>query len=92
MRYACGTCRKKFRTEGALEMHNQSKHKARIVTRAAPKKGPRGALRTIALAFCGCLLALVFAGSLLWATNTQFARDATPKVMKAVSGVVAWRQ
>jgi Zinc-finger of C2H2 type len=91
MRYACGACRKKFRTEGALEMHNQSKHKARIVAPAAPRNAPRGALRIIALSFFGCLLALVFAGGLLWGSNTQFAKDATPKVMKAVSSVAAWR-
>ena len=92
MRYACSACRKKFRTEGALEMHNQSKHKARMVARAAPEKAPRGALRIVALSFCGCLLALVVAGGALWASNTQFAKDATPKVIKAVSGGVAWRQ
>ena len=91
MRYACTDCRKKFRTEGALEMHDRSKHGARMASRAA-HKAPRSALRTVALSFCGCLLALVFAGGLLWASNTQFAKDATPKVIKAVSGVVAWRQ
>ena len=91
MRYACSTCRKKFRTEGALEMHNQSKHSARTVARV-PEKAPRGALRIVALSFCGCLLALVCTGGLLWASNTQCAKDATPKVIKAVSGVVAWRQ
>ena len=84
MRYACSTCRKKFRTEGALEMHNQSKHKAHVASRSAPKKAQRSALSTVALSFCGTLLALVFAGGLLWATNTQFAKDATPKVVKAV--------
>ena len=62
------------------------------MARAGPEKTPRGALRIVALSFCGCLLALVFAGGLLWASNTQFAGDATPKVIKAVSGVMAWRQ
>jgi hypothetical protein len=91
MRYACNDCRKKFRSEGALEMHNQSKHRAQVVRRAAPKR-QRSALGIIGLSFCGTLLALVVAGGLLWASDTQFARDATPKVIKAVSGVVAWRQ
>jgi hypothetical protein len=93
MRYACSTCRKKFRTEGALEMHNQSKHREPIVARAALKKrAQRSAVATVGLSFCGTLLALAFAGGLLWASNTPFARDATPKVIKAVSSVVAWRQ
>lgn len=91
MKYVCTTCRKKFRSEGALEMHNQSKHKARMVARA-PKKAPRGALRTVALSFCGSLLALAAAVGVLFASNTEFAKDATPRVIKAVSGVVAWRQ
>ena len=91
MRYACTDCRKKFRTEGALEMHNQSKHRARIASRS-PEKAPRGALRIVALSFCGCLLALVVAAGALWASDSQFAKDATPKVIKAVSGAVAWRQ
>lgn len=90
MRYACKDCRKKFRTEGALEMHNQSKHREPIVARAAPKrKTQRSALSS--LSFCGATLALVCAGGLPWASDTQFA-NATPKVIKAVSGVVAWRQ
>jgi hypothetical protein len=93
MRYACSTCRKKFRTEGALEMHNQSKHQVPIVARSAPKaRQQRSALGTFALGFSGALLALAFAGGLLWVSDTQAARDMTPQVMKAVSGVVAWRQ
>lgn len=74
-------------------MHNRSKHKDQMLARGASKrKAQRSALATVALGFCGCLLALVFAGGLLWASNSQFARDATPKVIKAVSDVVAWRQ
>lgn len=93
MRYACKDCRKKFRSEGALEMHNQSKHRDPIVVRAAPKrKTQRSALGIIGLSFCGSIMAMVFAAGLLWATNTQAARDATPKVIKAVTGVVAWLQ
>ena len=93
MRYACSTCRKKFRTEGALEMHNQSKHREPIVARAAPKtRTQRSALGISGLSFCGATLALACAAGLLWASDSQFARDATPKVIKAVSGVVAWRQ
>jgi hypothetical protein len=93
MRYACKDCRKKFRTEGALEMHNQSKHREPIVARAAPKaKTQRSALGIIGLSFCGSMLALALAGGILWASNSQYARDATPKVIKAVSNVVAWRQ
>ena len=93
MRYACSTCRKKFRTEGAMEMHNQSKHRAQVISRAAPKaRTQRSALSIIGLSFCGATLALACAGGMLWASDTQFARDATPRVIKAVSGVVAWRQ
>jgi hypothetical protein len=93
MRYACSTCRKKFRTEGALEMHNQSRHREPIVARAAPKtKTQRSALGIIGLSFCGSMLALGLVGSILWVSDTQFARDTTPKVIKAVSSVVAWRQ
>ena len=91
MRYACTDCRKKFRTEGALEMHDRSKHGAGMASRLQTK-APRSALRTVGLSFCGCLLALVVAAGALWASNSQFAKDATPKVIKAVSGVVAWRQ
>lgn len=93
MRYACNDCRKKFRSEGALEMHNQSKHREQVIARAAPgTRTQRSALGIIGLSFCGAMLALVLAGGLLWASDTQFARDATPKVIKAVSAVVAWRQ
>ena len=84
MRYACSTCRKKFRTEGALEMHNQAKHKASVRVSRVPEGDAISALRTVAFGFCGCLLALVFALAALFATNTQFAKDATPKVVKAV--------
>ena len=36
MKFACKTCHKKFRSEGALEMHNNSKHRSQVqvVTRA----------------------------------------------------------
>ena len=85
MRYACGDCRKKFRSAGALEMHNQAKHKASVRVSRVPAEATRlSALRTVAFGFCGCLLALVVALAALFATNTQFAKDATPKVAKAV--------
>ena len=93
MRYACSTCRKKFRTEGAMEMHNQSKHREQVISRAAPKaRTQRSALSIIGLSFCGATLALACAAGVLWASDSQFARDATPKVIKAVSAVVAGRQ
>ena len=42
MRFACNECRKKFRTEGALEMHNQSKHREPIVARQHRRRGRNG--------------------------------------------------
>jgi hypothetical protein len=76
-----------------MEMHNQSKHREPVISRAAPgARRQRSALSIIGLSFCGATLAMACAGGLLWASDTQFARDATPKVIKAVSGVVAWRQ
>ena len=53
MRYACGACRKKFRTEGALEMHNQSKHKARIT------QGQRSSLLVPVVSISICQIAAV---------------------------------
>jgi hypothetical protein len=65
-------------------MHNQAKHKASVRVSRVPKATRSSALRTVAFGFCGCLLALVVALAALFATNTQFAKDATPKVVKAV--------
>ena len=67
-------------------MHNQAKHKASVRVSRAPAKVRSSTLRTVALGFCGCLLAAVVALTALFATNTQFAKDATPKVATAPSG------
>jgi hypothetical protein len=39
MRFACTDCRKKFRTEGALEMHLKDKHSTKL--RNVPQSGGR---------------------------------------------------
>lgn len=41
MPYSCPECRKRFRTESALKMHNQAKHKGGVVRQELPPKGRR---------------------------------------------------
>ena len=38
MAYSCPECRKRFRSESALKMHNQSKHKNKPIVEMPPRR------------------------------------------------------
>lgn len=89
-RFACHECRKKFRTEGALGMHEAAKHKGQRVTvhsHATPAKSARGAFFG---SFTGALVAVLLCGAVLLVVTTTNISNAVPAVSKAVHEAV-WR-
>ena len=66
MRYACRDCRRKFRTEGALEMHDRAKHKDRVISRAQHTN--RGSFLG---SFIGALVAVLIGGAALVVSSSR---------------------
>lgn len=88
MKFCCDECSKKFRTEGALEMHDKAKHKGRniVAHRVQPRR--KGGIGVILGSFLGATMAVtVLGGVTLVATGTTLT-DA-PAFAKAVYQTVA---
>ena len=63
MRFACSDCRKKFRTEGALEMHLKDKHSTKLHDVQQPRRRQIGFWGTcLAGALGGFVAAAVMIG------------------------------
>jgi hypothetical protein len=90
MRHACTECRKKFRTEGALAMHDRAKHGGRSAIASvhlAHQSRPRKGLLGVYLAsLFGCLTAVAIVAAALAATvNTNPSSDLGKAVHRAVA-------
>lgn len=88
MRFACEDCRKKFRTEGALEMHDRAKHKGQNIINHRVQPRRKGGIGVIFGSFLGATLAVVvLGGAALVATGTSITE--APALAKAVYQTVA---
>lgn len=85
MKYACGDCNKKFRTQGALEMHDAAKHKHGRVLTAPPAIIPPvvakpSFFRPMMAGFTGGIAAIALAAG----AYTFVAHQDVPAITKAL--------